>query len=83
MGFCGFFNDLLLLLKEFISFYMLLDRKNPLTAKSRETCRNYYPDDKLNWDLQISKLCSKLSSVCGVLISKVRHYLDRISHAHI
>ena len=33
-------------------------------------------DDKLNWDLQITKLCSKLSSVCGV-ISKVRHYLDR------
>ena len=35
-------------------------------------------DDKLNWDLQITKLCSKLSSVCGVL-SKVRHYLDRES----
>ena len=35
-------------------------------------------DDKLNWKLQISKLCSKLSSVCGV-ISKVRHYLDRPS----
>ena len=35
-------------------------------------------DDKLSWDLQIDKLCSKLSSVCGVL-SKVRHYLDRES----
>ena len=33
-------------------------------------------DDKLTWKLQISKMCSKLSSVCGVL-SKVRHYLDR------
>jgi hypothetical protein len=33
-------------------------------------------DDKLNWDIQVKKLCSKLSSVCGV-ISKVRHYLDR------
>ena len=33
-------------------------------------------DDKLNWKLQISKMCSKLSSVCGIL-SKVRHYLDR------
>ena len=33
-------------------------------------------DDKLNWKLQVEKLCSKLSSVCGVL-SKVRHYLDR------
>ena len=31
---------------------------------------------KLNWDIQVKKLCSKLSSVCGV-ISKVRHYLDR------
>ena len=35
-------------------------------------------DDKLNWKLQIDKICSKLSSVCGVL-SKVRHYLDRSS----
>ena len=35
-------------------------------------------DEKLNWKLQIDKLCSKLSSVCGVL-SKVRHYLDRSS----
>ena len=35
-------------------------------------------DDKLNWKLQTNKLCSKLSSVCGVL-SKVRHYLDRKS----
>ena len=33
-------------------------------------------DDKLNWNLQTNKLCSKLSNVCGVL-SKVRHYLDR------
>ena len=33
-------------------------------------------DDKLNWKLQINKMCSKLSSVCGIL-SKVRHYLDR------
>ena len=35
-------------------------------------------DDKMNWKLQIDKICSKLSSVCGVL-SKVRHYLDRPS----
>ena len=35
-------------------------------------------DDKLNWKLHVDKLCSKLSSVCGVL-SKVRHYLDRSS----
>ena len=35
-------------------------------------------DDKLNWDFQVKKLCTKLSSVCGV-ISKVRHYLDRES----
>ena len=35
-------------------------------------------DDKLNWKLQIDKLCSKLSPICGV-ISKVRHYLDRKS----
>ena len=35
-------------------------------------------DDKLDWKLQIDKICSKLSSVCGV-ISKVRHYLDRKS----
>ena len=35
-------------------------------------------DDKLSWDLQINKLCSKLSSVCGIL-SKVRHFLDRNS----
>ena len=33
-------------------------------------------DNKLNWKLQIKSICSKLSSVCGV-ISKVRHYLDR------
>ena len=35
-------------------------------------------DHKLNWKLQINKLVSKLSSVCGI-ISKVRHYLDRKS----
>ena len=35
-------------------------------------------DDRLNWKPQIQKLCSKLSSVCGIL-SKVRHYLDRES----
>ena len=35
-------------------------------------------DDKLSWDFQVKKLCSKLSSICGVL-SKVRHYLDRES----
>ena len=35
-------------------------------------------DENLNWDLQTKTLCSKLSSVCGVL-SKVRHYLDRKS----
>ena len=35
-------------------------------------------DEKLNWKLQIDKLCSKLSSVLGIL-SKVRHYLDRSS----
>ena len=33
-------------------------------------------DNKLNWKLQIKSICSKLSSVCGV-ISKVRHYLDK------
>ena len=33
-------------------------------------------DDKLNWNLQINKMCSKLSNVCGIL-SKVRHYLNR------
>ena len=37
-----------------------------------------YIDNNLNWKLQIEKLCSKLSSVCGIL-SKVRHYLDRDS----
>ena len=37
-----------------------------------------YFDDHMNWKLNISKLCSKLSSICGVL-SKVRHYLDRKS----
>ena len=37
-----------------------------------------FVDDKLNWDIQVKTLCSKLSSVCGV-ISKVRHYLDRES----
>ena len=35
-------------------------------------------DDNLNWNLHINELCTKLSSVCGVL-SKVRHYLDRKS----
>ena len=35
-------------------------------------------DDKLNWKLQINTLCTKLSSVCGIL-SKVRHYLGRKS----
>ena len=35
-------------------------------------------DQNMNWKLQISKMCAKLSSVCGVL-SKVRHYLDRSS----
>ena len=35
-------------------------------------------DENLNWNIQIEKLCTKLSSVCGVL-SKVRHYLDRTS----
>ena len=35
-------------------------------------------DDRFNWKLQINTLCSKLSSVCGVL-SKVRHFLDRKS----
>ena len=33
-------------------------------------------DEKLNWEPQISKMCSKLSSVVGVL-SKVRHFLNR------
>ena len=37
-----------------------------------------YFDDKLSWKFQIDKMCSKLSSVCGI-ISKVRHYLDRKS----
>ena len=35
-------------------------------------------DNKLNWKPQISNLCTKLSSICGML-SKVRHYLDRRS----
>ena len=35
-------------------------------------------DKNINWKPQIDKMCSKLSSVCGVL-SKVRHYLDRNS----
>ena len=35
-------------------------------------------DAKLNWKPQIEKMCSKLSSVCGVL-SKIRHVLDRNS----
>ena len=35
-------------------------------------------DEHLNWKPQIDRLCSKLSSVCGIL-SKVRHYLDRNS----
>ena len=35
-------------------------------------------DENLNWEPQISKMCSKLASVCGVL-SKVRHILDRNS----
>ena len=35
-------------------------------------------DDRLNWKIQINRLCKKLSSVCGIL-SKVRHYLDRKS----
>ena len=35
-------------------------------------------DDRINWKLQINTLCTKLSSVCGIL-SKVRHYLDRKS----
>ena len=35
-------------------------------------------DEKLDWKPQIDRMCSKLSSVCGV-ISKVCHYLDRKS----
>ena len=35
-------------------------------------------DDRFNWKLQINTLCTKLSSVCGVL-SKVQHYLDKKS----
>ena len=35
-------------------------------------------DDKLKWDLHIEKMCSKLSSICGV-ISKARYYLDKKS----
>ena len=35
-------------------------------------------DEKLNWEPQIDKMCSKLASVCGIL-SKVRHLLDRNS----
>ena len=35
-------------------------------------------DENLNWVPQITKMCSKLSSVCGIL-SKVRHLLDRNS----
>lgn len=33
-------------------------------------------DEKLNWIPQVDAICSKLSSVCGIL-SKARHYLDR------
>ena len=33
-------------------------------------------DENLSWIPQIDNMCSKLSSVCGIL-SKVRHYLDR------
>ena len=35
-------------------------------------------DENLNWVPQITKMCAKLSSVCGIL-SKVRHLLDRNS----
>ena len=35
-------------------------------------------DEKLSWKPQIEKMCSKLSSVCGIL-SKVRYVLDRNS----
>ena len=35
-------------------------------------------DEKLSWRPQIEKMCSKLSSVCGI-ISKVRYVLDRNS----
>ena len=35
-------------------------------------------DEKLSWKPQIEKMCSKLSSVCGIL-NKVRHFLDRKS----
>ena len=33
-------------------------------------------DDKMSWKLQISKMCSKLFSVCGAK-SKARHYLNK------
>ena len=33
-------------------------------------------DDKLNWKVQINKMCAKLANICGV-VSKARHYLDR------
>ena len=36
-------------------------------------------DENLNWRPQIEKMCSKLSSMCGI-ISKVRCVLDRKSH---
>ena len=52
------------------------------TVKGRKTTNYKYlgliMDDNLNWNLHINELCTKLSSVCGVL-SKVRHYLDRKS----
>ncbi len=35
-------------------------------------------DEKLSWKPQIEKMCSKLSSACGI-ISKVRYVLDRNS----
>ena len=46
MGLCGFITIYCSYKRSCISFYILLDRKNPLTAKSRETCRNYNPAKK-------------------------------------
>ena len=33
-------------------------------------------DNKLNWKVQINKMCAKLANICGV-VSKASHYLDR------
>ena len=51
---------------------------NPIEQTSTYKYLGILIDEKLSWKPQIDKMCSKLSSVCGI-ISKVRHYLDRHS----